>query len=291
MEIENYLTKNIKVKIQGDILASKETKFQMLKIMQTEEFGRILLLGDKRCLALQFSEKDEAFYHEALVHPAMATHKNPKNILVLGGSDGGTLKEVLKHPIKKVTLVELDKDVISFCKEHFQFSRNAFDNEKINLIISDGRKFLEETQDTFDVMIFDLTDPSRPSRMLFTKEMYELAKAKMTSDGVIVTQASSPTYDPQVVGRVHKAMELVFENVIPYTVFIPSFFCANSFMMATKGDYNKDIKSNLISRKIDLNIFTPENLEKIVFEKNNPLLKEVLSKSWEASVDENPVES
>ena len=114
-----YLTPNVSVKLKGYLIASKRTPYQVLQVIKTKELGKMLLLGGDESMVVQFSEKDEKYYHEAVVHPAMALSPSIKNILVIGGADGGVLREVLKHPVGKITLVEIDEDVMSFCKENF----------------------------------------------------------------------------------------------------------------------------------------------------------------------------
>lgn len=286
-EITHHLTSNVVVKLKGEILVSKNTPFQNMQIIKTKEFGNVLLLGPEKKLIVQFSEKDEKYYHESIVHPAMALSPSVEKILIIGGGDGGVLREVLKHPVKRVIVAELDKEVIDFCKENFDFSKKAFDDKRVSMHIGDGRAFLENTDERFDVIILDLTDPEGPSRFLFTKEFYELVKKRLNDDGVVTLQASSVTFDSQVLGRVHATLKEIFKNVMPYVAFVPSFFCVESFVVATDSE-KKAIAEVLKDRNIQMKVYTPEELEEVVFEKSS-FVTTIIKKHWDISTDKDPV--
>lgn len=283
-----HQTKNILITLKGEELVEKKTPYQSMKLIQTNDLGRVLLLGaTEKNMTIQFSEKDEKYYHEAITHPILALSKTPEKILILGGGDGGVIREVLKHPVSKVKLVELDKEVIEFCKANFDFSKKALEIDKVEIIINDGKKFLEETDEKYDIIIIDLTDPEGPSKFLFTKEFYELVKRRLNKQGIMISQTSSPTFEPYVLGRVNKTLKGFFKNVITYTTTVPSFFCIQSFTIATDND-NKKIAETLKERNILLNAYTPEELERMISEKNSHI-KDVLKQSWDISTDADPV--
>jgi len=203
----------------GSLLHMEQTRYQEIEVVQLPGYGNALLLDGE----FQLSEADESFYHEALVHPVMFTHAYPKNILIIGGGDGGALKEVLKHDAD-VTLVELDERVLEVSKQYFSFSKAAFENERARVIIGEGRNFLKNTDQKFDVIILDLSDPDNENvAMLYTKEFYELAKTRLNERGILVTQAESPFYYPKAYASIVKTMAGVFDRTYPYSAWVPIF--------------------------------------------------------------------
>ena len=218
----------------------------------------------------------------------MALHPNPKRVLIIGGGDGGVLREVLKHPVEEVVMVELDEQVISAIKEHMPFvPQNAFEDSRARVVIQDGRKFVEETDEKFDVVICDLTDPEGPSKMLFTKEFYAKVKERLSPDGVISAQTSSPIFEPPILGRIHTTLKELFSNTIPYTNFVPSFLCVESYVIATDGP-KKSIADVLKERNIGLKAYTPEEIQNLL--RGNFFTRAVLSKEWKPSTDSDPVD-
>ena len=216
----------------------------------------------------------------------MAAHPNPKNVLIIGGGDGGVAREVLKHGIEQITIAELDQGVVDIVKKHFEGLEKALNDPRVKLIISDGKKYLEESQEKYDVIIMDLTDPEGPSQYLFTKEFYQKVKEHLTEGGAMSAQTSSLVYEPHVLGRVHAALKEVFQAVAPYSNFVPSFMVEESYVIA--GEKIPDIAEVLRQRNIELNAFTPEELQTML-KQQSKFLKDVLSKTWEPSTDANPV--
>lgn len=146
-------------------LYSGRSPFQKIEVYDTFAFGKMLVLDG----IVQTSEKDEFIYHEMLCHPPMFLHERPKKILIIGGGDGGSLKEILKHKVEKVWLVEIDKKVIDICKKNLPFiSKNAFKNKKAEIVITDGKEFIKSRKNFFDVIILDLSDPTSPGKDLIT---------------------------------------------------------------------------------------------------------------------------
>ena len=142
------------------LIASAESEFQKIELFSTPKFGKVLRIDNY----FMTSEKDEFFYHENMVHPAMLSHPNPKKILIIGGGDGGAAKEYLRHPsVEKIIIAEIDSVVIDFCKEHLsKVHGDSFSNSKVEVKICDGKKFIEESSDQFDIILLDLTDPIWP---------------------------------------------------------------------------------------------------------------------------------
>ncbi|MFP3492316.1 MAG: polyamine aminopropyltransferase, partial [Vulcanisaeta sp.] len=184
---------------------------------------------------------DEFIYHESLVHPAMITHPNPKKVLILGGGEGATAREVLKHrSVEEVVMVDIDEDVIKISKEYLpEMNQGVFENPKLKLVIGDGRKFVSNTKDKYDVIILDLTDPLEggPSYLLYTVEFYNILKDRLNENGIIVTQATSTFYALRTFATVYRTMASVFPIARPYHVYVPSFDSTWGFVI---GSFNLD---------------------------------------------------
>lgn len=283
------LNPHARIRLKGKTIARKKSQYQDVVVFESEMLGRTMLIGVEDYLVVQFSLRDEMHYHEGLVHPPMALHPGPKKVLVIGGGDGGTIREVLKHPVEKVVLAELDAGVIDIVKEYFPSVPNgAFEDPRLEVKIGDGKKYLEETDEKFDVVILDLTDPEGPSKMLFTREFYALVKSKMNEGGTLSVQTGSPYFEGKVSGRVHAALKEVFKNTVTYGNFVQSFFIVESYTLATDSPIS-GIAQRLKERNILLKAYTPEEIEHFVLNPSS-YIKETLSKGWEPSTDADPVD-
>jgi len=188
------------------------------------------------------------------VHPALLIHPNPANILIIGAGEGASGREILKHnTIKKITGIDIDKELITIVKKYLkEWHQGAFDNKKYKLIIEDGRKFLEKTNEKFDIIICDLTDPvyNSPVRYLYTKEFYKLVKKALNKNGIFVTQAQ--TIDPNKLKlhcSISKTLKSVFKNVKSYNVHVESFKALWGFLIASDNNINIDIDVDDILKK------------------------------------------
>ncbi len=176
-----------------ETLYSGNTGMQDIKVIDTLAYGRVLVLDG----IMQTSERDEFIYHEMMTHVpllARATADRPAaQVLIVGGGDGGSLEEVLKHPVDRVTMVEIDGGVIDVCRRYLPaICGQAFDDPRANVIIGDGARFVAEATDRFDVIIVDSTDPFGPGEILFSEAFYARCRDRLTAGGVIVTQAGIP---------------------------------------------------------------------------------------------------
>ena len=174
-------------------LFNKTSEFQKITIAKNKWWDKVLWLDD----VVNCTMKDEFIYHEMIVHVPMMTHKEPKNVLIVGGGDGGAAREVLKHPsLEKVVMIDIDGEVVEACRKHMpEMSKGAFDHEKMELIIGDGIDYVKKAEDgTFDVIILDSTDPNSDSisEGLFTKEFYENCVRILTKDGVFTAMTDMP---------------------------------------------------------------------------------------------------
>ncbi|SFK13367.1 spermidine synthase [Nitrosomonas aestuarii] len=198
-----------------------QTPFQKLAIYDTPQYGKIFRLDDYNMT----SEREEFIYHENLIHPALTVHDAPRNVLIIGGGDGGSSEEALKHPsVERVTLVEIDADVIKIAKEHFQAVHNGvFDNPKLRIIIDDGIKFIRETREKFDLIALDLNDPIGPAAALYTTEFFQHCHQALSVEGLLTLHIGSPTAHPERVTELTQRLNGIFSIVRPYTMYIPLY--------------------------------------------------------------------
>jgi spermidine synthase len=201
------------------VLYSKQSSYQKIEVYENDSFGKILLLDD----LVQTTEKDEFFYHEMLVHPACVTHPSPRDILVIGGGDGGALKEILLYPVESVCHVEIDAQVIEVGKNHFPWLSPCLEDERVELIISDGLEFIKETDKTFDIIFVDSSEPVGPSAALHRKEFYESAKARLNADSAVVAQIGSPLYHLDFIKECSITFKELFQFVRFYVGPAPSY--------------------------------------------------------------------
>lgn len=214
---------------------SGKTQYQEVEIIDTHFYGRCLVLDGK----IQSSLFDEYVYHEALIQPALTLHPEPKSVMIVGGGEGAVLRETLKHPsIKRVLMVDIDQEVVELCKKYLvEWHQGAFDDPRVEVIHMDARKYLEETEEKFDCMFLDLTEPidDGPSYLLFTKQFYQTVADRLTPEGIVALQAGS--YNPRLIechAAVCNTLATAFPIVRSYGAFIPSYDTAWSFALASK---------------------------------------------------------
>ncbi|MCB0415512.1 MAG: polyamine aminopropyltransferase, partial [Bdellovibrionales bacterium] len=172
----------------SDRLFSGQSEFQKVEIYQTLGFGKILLNDD----LVMLTEKDEFVYHDMITHVPLFTHPNPKSVLVIGGGDGGTAREVLRHKnVEYCKMVEIDKMVVDACREFIPQTSVALDDSRLDLEIADGIKYVRETDKKYDVVLVDSTDPIGPAAPLFDDEFYKNIYKILNDDGIVVSQGES----------------------------------------------------------------------------------------------------
>ncbi len=171
------------------VLVSNKSQYQKISILDTYQFGKVLVLDG----VVQTTERDEFIYHEILTHLPMLSHPQPDRVLIIGGGDGGILREVLKYPVKEVFLVEIDKKVIELSKTYLSaICRNSFNDRRANIIIDDGVNFVKERKRKFDVVIVDSSDPIGPAKVLFSSKFYTDVFNILSHDyGIFVQQTGS----------------------------------------------------------------------------------------------------
>ncbi len=202
------------------ILYEGKSKYQEITVAESPYFGRMLILDG----VTQFTEKNEFFYHEMLSHVALHAHKNPQNVLIIGGGDGGVLREVLKHEtVKRCVLVDIDKEVIEVSKKYFPTVACALDDPRAVILNEDGYKYIQDYQNEFDIVLVDSTDPVGFAHALTTEEFLKYVFNSLKEDGIYVGQTESIHYHLDIVLRVQKSLKKVFPIVDLYTAVIPVY--------------------------------------------------------------------
>jgi len=233
----DYISPNLTVLHDIErVIYSGQSEFQSIEIIHTGSFGVCLILDGK----IQSSESDEFVYHEALVHPVMLTHPKPEKVFIAGGGEGATLREVLQHnSVKKVIMVDLDKEVVDICRRFLSsFHQNSFDDPRVELHFADAREYLKKCQDKFDIIIVDLADPvaGGPACFLYTQEFYQIIKQRLEPDGIMSMQAESATWtDLKNFTILGSTLKTVFPVIRPYQTHIPSFTCLWGFISASEN--------------------------------------------------------
>ncbi|NJE09432.1 polyamine aminopropyltransferase [Thermococcus sp. MAR1] len=239
-------------------LFETQTKYQRLELYETEGFGKLLVLDG----TVQLVEVGEESYHEPLVHPVMLAHPNPRRVLIIGGGDGGTLREVLRHEtVEKATMVEIDELVVEVSKIYMNVARGAFEDPRAEVMVGDGVKYLKETDERFDVIIADSTDPVGPAKLLFSEEFYRDAYEKLNDKGLYITQAGSVYLFTNELLDAYKAMKNVFDRVYYFSFPVIGYASPWSFLVGVKGDIDFTKVDVERAEKLDLYYYDPERHE------------------------------
>jgi spermidine synthase len=213
----------LSLKHAGKKLYDERSPHQRVEVYNTFAYGKMLTLDG----IVMFTEHDEYVYHEMISHVPMLTHPNPKDILVIGGGDGGTARELLKHPyIGKITLVEIDEKVIDASTKYFPDLSGCFKDKKLDLIIQDGIEFVEHCpKSTFDIVIVDSNDPVGPAKGLFSEKFYRRLHDILKEQGLLITQSESPRFNQDVFQEIYRCYYRIFgrQQVFCYLVHIPTY--------------------------------------------------------------------
>lgn len=223
---------------KSEVLTSGKTCFQEYEIFTSPFWGKVLLLDGR----LQSAQRDEFIYHEALVHPALLAHPHPRRVLVLGGGEGATLREALRHPtVEAAVMVDIDRELVDVCREWLpEFHQGAFDDPRAALVCADGRAWLAAQGDeSFDVILLDLPEPLEegPARLLFTREFYDLVRRKLAPGGLAAVQSGTAGPWGRLLPDLHGSLRSVFPRVVAYTAFVPSFMDLYGFHLAGGDDF------------------------------------------------------
>ncbi len=236
-------------------LFSGKSKYQQLDIVETLEFGRMMLLDG----LVMVTERDEFIYHDMIVHPALFTHPSPKKVLVIGGGDGGSIREIMKHPeVELAVLCEIDGLVIEKSIELLPSMASEIDghNPRVKLHVDDGLAYIREHQNEFDVILVDSTDPIGPAVGLFEEKFYRLVFSALREDGIMIAQSESPFYHAEIQKSMYQNLRAVFPIVEMYQAFIPTYpsgfwsfaFASKKYHPVNDFDHDRASQRNFATR-------------------------------------------
>ncbi|CRK99888.1 CLUMA_CG013191, isoform A [Clunio marinus] len=243
---------SLKVK---EILHEEKSEFQDIKILDTETYGKALILDG----VIQCTERDEFGYQELISMIPICSHPNPERVLIVGGGDGGVAREAIKHPaVKEVYQVEIDGRVVDLSKKYLPFMACGFDSPKVHLTIGDGFEFMKNHKEEFDVIITDSSDPIGPAVSLFQESYFELMKKALRPGGIICSQGSNFWIDLEHVKETLKACACHFKNTSYAMAMVPSYPCGSIGFVIGCLDEKRDLKT-------PLHCFTTDQIDKLNF--------------------------
>lgn len=255
LEIKNG--RALRVRITKSLEKIK-SEFQEIEVVESQSFGKILLIDG----VIMLTEADEFCYHEMIAHVPLCVHPKAQKVLVIGGGDGGTVREILKHDnVKEVDVCEIDEKVIEISKRHFPNLANSFNDPRVKIYCEDGNKFIKEHKDEYDIIIVDSSDPIGPAEVLFRREFYEAMFQALKDDGMVVTQAESFFYHSKIIKSLFSFIKDIYPISEYYYTLVPTYpsgvigftFCSKKYHPINDFDetealkltdlryYNKDI--------------------------------------------------
>lgn len=234
------------------IVFSGRTAFQRVLIADTYNYGRALMLDG----TIQSAEDDEALYHELLVQPAMLAHDHPRDVLIIGGGEGATLREVLVHAsVRSATMIDIDAELVELCREHLvSWHRGAFEDPRARVLALDGRQFVEQDDGSYDVVIIDVVDmlDGGPAQAMYTRQFYELLRGRLRPGAIVVVQGLEFSFlDDRAHAALARTLRTVFPEVHSYQATVPSFLGSWGFIIASDGWRPSDWRAEDIDRRIE----------------------------------------
>ena len=220
---------------------------QAMVIFENAEYGKVLALDG----IIQTTEKDEFIYHEMIAHVPLLSHGNAQNVLIIGGGDGGTLREVLRHKsVKSATIVEIDNRVIELCKKQFpSHSNGAFEDPRTRIVIQDASEFVKTTREKFDIIICDTTDPIGPGAALFTESFYSSCKRTLNDGGILVNQAGVPFMQTDEMVKIYQNLSALFKDAYFFSAAIPTY--VGGIMVFGYATDNKNLRATIDSKVLE----------------------------------------
>ncbi|MEJ5227107.1 polyamine aminopropyltransferase [Thermodesulfovibrio sp.] len=256
------------------ILYKGKSPFQDIMVFENPYFGRVLVLDN----VVQLTERDEFIYHEMLTHVLMHSHPEAKKVAVIGGGDGGAVREVLKHDcVEKLYFIEIDEEVIKVSKQFFPTVSSAIDDPRVEIKCMDGAEFIKSMENSLDVIIVDSTDIIGFAKSLFTVEFFKSVRDALTEKGMFVTLSESLIFHKELVYEVQSSMKLIFPIVDLYTASIATY--AGNWWTFSVGSKALDPREPRKPFKVNTKLYTPE-LHKSCF-----IPKDIYSKLMSKQLD------
>jgi len=217
LEIKNG--RALKVRITKS-LEKVKSEFQEIEVVESESFGKILLIDG----IIMLTDADEFCYHEMITHIPLCVHPKAQKVLVIGGGDGGTVREILKHDsVNEVDVCEIDEKVIEISRRHFPYLANSFNDPKVKVYCEDGNKFIKNHKDEYDIIIVDSSDPIGPAEVLFRREFYEAMYQALKNNGIVVTQAESFFYHKKIIKSLFSFIKEIYPISEYYYTLVPTY--------------------------------------------------------------------
>jgi len=272
-----YQTPDMRLGLRiSDILLNVQTPYQHLLVVKTEQYGNLMALDG----AIMITDRDEFTYHEMMSHPALCSHPSPRRVLVVGGGDGGIVRELVRYDVlEKVTLVDIDEQVIEASRKYFPSVSSALDHPKVEVRPMDALVYIKDHQDEFDVIIVDSTDPVDFAAGLFEEAFFRDVHRALRDDGMVVSQTESPMGHPDILRTAYREMKKVFPVVELCWGIMPTYPTGSwTYTLASKiHDPRKPLRlppegTKYYSPKIHEACFVlPPFLEKILGEGQDPV--------------------
>lgn len=230
-ELHNH-TSGLTLKINR-MVESFQSEFQRIDVLENDDFGRLLVLYG----SLMVCDRDNNAYNEMIAHVPLFCHPSPKEVLIIGGGDCGALTEVLKHPeVNRCTMCEIDKMVVEVSKKYFPALTAGLNDPRAHVVYQDGKVFIEQSKEKFDIILMDLSDPIGPAADLFQKSFHQQVYGRLTDKGIMVAQSESPYYNQETVKTMYRNLREIFPVVRMYTCFMPIYPSTYwSFAFCSKG--------------------------------------------------------
>jgi len=246
LEIKNG--RALKVRITKSLEKIK-SEFQEIEVVESQSFGKILLIDE----VIMLTEADEFCYHEMIAHVPLCVHTKAQKVLVIGGGDGGTVREILKHDnVKEVDVCEIDEKVIEMSKRHFPYLANSFNDPRVKIYCEDGNKFIKAHKDEYDIIIVDSSDPIGPAEVLFRREFYEAMYQALKDDGIVVAQAESFFYHSKIIKALFSFIRDIYPISEYYYTLVPTYpsgmigftFCSKKYHPINNFNETEALKLN-----------------------------------------------
>lgn len=262
---EKYKNTSLSFKVK-DVLFKQKSNYQLVEIIETHDWGRMLMLDG----LMMVTEKDEFFYHESITHLPMSLKPKAENVLVIGGGDGGTLRELAKYPnLKQIKIVEIDELVIEASRKYLPFVGCGFDDPRVEITVQDAAEYIKNSQNTFDLIIGYSSDPEGFAAVLIEENFYEMLKKSLKPNGLYIAQSGSPLSQSEELKTTWKNLNSVFPYAEIAWSLTPTYPGAWwSFVIASQSPIIKPSAANSIFHPNDCRFWNPALIDAMLSKPN-----------------------